>query len=161
MKALSDQMYSRNTGKQVRSAYATKQMRGEPIGNRPPFGYLYDGKGAARKLVVEPKGAAVVRRMFTMRAEGRSIHEITTHMNREKVPSPRNHYYNLGPSKPEMHAAWRPWGGTTLWSEKLLHEVDIGKLALGKTEGRDGKNCRKPREEWIIHPGDHEAIVDK
>lgn len=160
-KNLINQMYSRNTGKQVRSAYATKQMRGEPIGNKPPFGYLYEGKGAARRLVIEPEGAEVVRRMFTMRAEGRSIHEITAHMNRNKVPSPRNHYYNLGLMKNEKYAVWRPWDGTTIRREILQNEVYIGNLALGKTEVRDGKNCRKPRQEWIIHPDNHEAIVEK
>lgn len=160
-KNLMNHMYSRNTGKQVRSAYATKQMRGEPIGNKPPFGYVYDGKGAARKLVIEPEGAKIVRLMFKMRAEGKSAHEITGHMNRNKVPTPRNHYYNLGLTKNEKYAKWRPWDGTTIRREILQNEVYIGNLALGKTEVRDGKNHRKPREEWIIHSDHHEAIVSR
>lgn len=160
-KNLVNHMYSRNTGKQVRSAYASKQRRGEPIGNKPPYGYVYEGKGAARKLVIEPQGAEIVRLMFNMRAEGKSIHEITCCMNRNKIPSPCNHYYNLGLSKNDKYAVWRPWDGTTIRREILQNEVYIGNLALGKTEVRDGKNHRKPREEWIIHPNNHPAIIDR
>lgn len=63
-----------------------KARRGGFAGGEPPLGYRRDKEGG---LAIDDEAAATVRRIFRLRAEGKSLHEIARILNAEGVPTKR------------------------------------------------------------------------
>ena len=55
---------------------------------RPPYGYHKIGNGTGATYEVEPREAAIVRRIFTERAAGKSIRSILVGLNDDLIPTP-------------------------------------------------------------------------
>jgi site-specific DNA recombinase len=103
-----------------------------------PFGYRkVDGK-----LVEEPDEAKVVRRMFETFLKRKSIRGIVTRLNEEGVRTRRG---NL-------------WSGFVV-KQMLINPVYTGASVYGRHASGDTRI--KPREEWTVLPGKHEAVVEQ
>jgi len=64
-------LYSKDLSQKVRSAKKTRMEKGEFIGSHAPYGYAKSSENR-KKLVVDEKAAAVVRRIFAMANEGKN-----------------------------------------------------------------------------------------
>ena len=118
---------------------------------KAPYGYRRIARstssGPAHLQIYEPE-AAVVRRIFSDRARGSTIHRICRQLTADAVPSPTG----------------RPtWGHGTV-SRLLRNEAYIGRVYFNRTETvaaptskRRTRQVARPREEWI--PIDCPAIV--
>ena len=130
-------------------------------GGAPPYGYRAvrvetgrrDRKGRAVVKVrweVDPEPASVLRRIFAWRLEGRSYQWIRDKLNGEGVPSPRG-------------AGWRSSTLHTLLSEDYI--LTYAGYGLWNKHYRKGPRPRgvqhKPREEWVVEPRAHPAILDE
>jgi site-specific DNA recombinase len=69
----------------VRSGKVEKAKVGGSLGGFVPYGYVRRPDG----LQVDPAAAAVVRRIFAERVQGRTLAEIATDLNADAVPSAR------------------------------------------------------------------------
>jgi len=157
-KNILNEMYSKDISKKVRSAVRSRKQRGEYLSNYAPYGYMKDPVNK-RRLIIEERGASVVRRMYEMCASGQGSKVIAKTLTREGVLTPRNHRYKL------EGKAYDPTGR---WFTETVHHILRSRIYLGDmvqgvyacSQFKRTPSKRKPREDWIITPNTHEAIVD-
>lgn len=158
-----NEMYARDTSKKIRSAFLGKMKEGKYIGNFAPYGYRKDPQDK-NHLLPDEKSAAVVRRIFSMAANGKKPTEIATVLNGEGVLSPL--LYRCA-----CHAQLDPkrYGGKGEWTagtmRKLLSNVVyLGHMAQGKTTKPSFKTpitLSNPQKDWIVVKDTHEALVSE
>ena len=66
------------------------------LGSDRHYNSKYVGEGESKRLVINEKEAAVVRRIFEMFARGVSLKKIAKALNSERVQSPRSKLNNRG-----------------------------------------------------------------
>lgn len=117
----------------------TKLRQGRPVFNGwNLYGYR-DDRERGVYIIYEPE-AAVVRRIFSMCAEGKGMHRITATLNREKVPSPK--------SDRRPGAKWSTGGISNLLNCRSYKGEEYG----DKTELVGGRHRPRPESEWIRLP---------
>ncbi|MCL2189132.1 MAG: recombinase family protein [Defluviitaleaceae bacterium] len=159
-KNLVNHMYSKDIGKKIKSIFALKQQKGEVFSSLPSYGYRLVRENGVKRVVVEPEGAEVVKRIFAMREQGISCHGIATRLNQDKIPPPKVHFYNLGiftGQNKHENAIWQ--GGAV--SKLLRNDCYIGLQTQGKNDSVGKGNAKKPKEVWYIHENAHPAIISK
>ena len=156
--------YSQDLSIKVRSGKRTRARSGKFMSPFAPIGYQKSPEDRNR-LVAEPEGAAIVRRIFQMAGEGMSVMQILRVLNRERIPTPSQLKNKHG----EFHKWWTGVGDTKVWDGSsvlniLRDERYLGKNVYGKYyrpvvgNYRTKKNCR---EEWVIVEDCHEAILSR
>jgi site-specific DNA recombinase len=108
------------------------------------------------RLEVEPQQAAIIRRIFSMYAEGRSLKFITKKLNEEGVQSPQ-------PQKGRVSRSWCPSSVRT-----ILHNPRYrGIVIWGKTKKirspKSGKRVYRPRPEaeWVRSEIPEQRVVSE
>src|SRR5207245_4209593 len=79
------QLESEQTGERVAMGMRQAAEEGKFLGMSDPYGYKYDS--AAGNLAVVPAEAAVVREIYRLRGEGRTLRGITETLNAGDVPT--------------------------------------------------------------------------
>ncbi len=145
-----DTIHKRNARRLAREALRRKVEQGY-VGGGVVYGYRNIDVGAGKKrdhviCEIDPKQAAVVRRIFEFSAEGRGLLSIAKNLNAEKIPSPTG----------------RGWTSTGV-REMLHRELYRGEIVYGKTKWRQsGERKYKvdvPEVEWIRVPAPHLRII--
>lgn len=158
LKNIVNDMYAKDISKKVSSSLYIKAERGECGGGVAPYGYKKNGT----KLEIDMETAHIVRRIFFMRADGKSYHAIARQLNEEGVLSPSAYRYQKGIVKNERYK-------NVLWKRHVLtslleNRVYVGELIRGKTkkalyQGIVLKNVS--RDQQKVFPNAHSAIIDK
>jgi len=159
LKSLISNFYSKDLSKKIRTAYETKQRKGEFIGAIPAYGYLRCPVDKS-KLVVNSELAPIVRDIFEWVVNGDSYTSISRRLNGMDIPSPRKYQYLNGLAKHESYA-------TAIWKPETVkhlvkNPVYAGYMSQGKRKSRllQGlPSLRLPSEQWINVPDMHEAII--
>lgn len=141
---LVDEMTSRNISKDTKRSMVRNARMGYFCGGRLPFGYRSEpdrDDPKRRRLVPEESEAQVVRKIFALRARGLGAYQIAMQLRAD-----RERYRN------------------SQWSKKVVlgilrSPVAIGTTVFNKTDSR--RDRARPREEWIVVPDTHPAIVDR
>ena len=122
------QLESEQIGERVYMGMAQKHKQGKGLlGFRRPYGYDYiDGA-----LVVSPREARVVRRIFSEFAGGTTLTAIAANLNAERVPSHRN----------------RQWSKSGL-RYMLRNPVYIGRIRWDQVERTDGHEAIVDEHTW-------------
>ena len=135
-----DEFYSENLAQEVTRGMREAASRGFWVTSYAPYGYnrvmVPDGPKKRPKLELNPPADAVVRRIFDMALEGKSILDITKALNAEGVASPRG----------------KKWLKTTIHTV-LDNEAHTGTVVWG-TNAKDGASPVRVED---AHP----AIVSK
>lgn len=154
-------LYSKDLSQKVRSSLAVRKEQGQYISGNSPFGYEKDPKNRHR-LLIEEDEAEVVRRIFSLAAEGYTSCQIARLFNEVGVRTPIEFKIKKGKTSRV------PKGGKFLWSgsgicQILRNEVYIGNIVQKKTtkEFVGGKNRLNAREDWLVTYGCHEPVIDK
>lgn len=154
--------YAKDISQKVKSAFRTKQRRGEFIGAFAPYGYRKDPDNR-NHLLPDPDAAQVVRRIFSLYESGMGKVGIAKALNVQHIPSPSAYKRLAG----EGYCNGRRLSGTDYWTYATIHRILQNRTYAGDLEqGRDvrpamhGKALRLDRSRWIIVPGTHEAIID-
>ena len=160
---LANQHYNRDLAQKSITARNTKSKKGEYLATQAPFGYKKCDK-VKNKLVPDDEAAGYVRLIFSLACEGKKTVEIAKILNTQGIPSPsvykkRNGWSDIWHNVIDPdHCFW-----TSGVVYKLLkHEVYIGSVVANrfKTTSPSSKRCiTRPREEWIVVPNAHEALV--
>lgn len=156
--------YSQDLSMKVRSGKRTKAQSGKFMSPFAPIGYQKSPENR-NQLMVEPEGAAIVRRIFQMAGEGMSVIQILRVLNRERIPTPSQLKNKHG----EFHKWWVGVGDNKVWDGSsvvniLRDERYLGKNVYGKYYRPVVGNYRtkkNSREEWVIVEDCHEAILSK
>lgn len=126
VRSWSDSKERKHAVARVRDAMRAKAERGEFTGGRC-YGYRYDR--GARKFVVDPSEARVVRRIFAMRAAGSGLYRIARALEADGVAAPRGGKTWSRPAisdllKREVYRGVKVWGRTTRLKKKLVRTPD-------------------------------------
>ncbi|MBX3315744.1 MAG: recombinase family protein [Phycisphaeraceae bacterium] len=142
-------------GERIRDKIGATMRKGLFIVGQTPFGYrrpaLGDPDPDNRVIRIVPEEAALVRRVYTMYLEHRSLLTIAQTLNAEGLTTRR-----WTSSRKRTHGG-RPW------TNALLHRILTNPVYIGKivhTRGSHLPNA-KDRAEPVIWPGLHEPIIDQ
>lgn len=152
------------TSVNVRSTLNLCRQKGQFIGSFACYGYLKDPMDHHR-LIIDEEASEVVRKIFSMFINGKSIIGIAKELNAQNIPNPsfykklKGMRYNH-PSKDKNDGLWSDSSVRRI----LKNETYAGNMVQGKntTISYKIKKCRQvPREDWIIVKGTHEPIIDE
>lgn len=157
-KNLANDYYSKDISKKVMASFNTKKGQGQFIGNRAPYGYILQ----ENHFVIDEPAAAVVKRIFSMKMQGKSFHEIAKVLNQEGIPSPSRYAGERGVKKYKgcSHILWQPQAVSRI----IYNRVYVGDLVQGKYNRSiysKEKQGKRKEESWEIVRDAHPAIVDR
>ena len=163
-KNLMSDLYSKDLSEKAISGRNSKALRGEYLAAYAPYGYRKVNIDGSKKIEVDQEAAPIVRRIFDMANNGIGSTDIARILNAEKIPSP----FMLRKQRGEK-IAWRPAGGKAYWSGGTVTAIlkdkrYLGHFEYGKTRpvtAGSKKRVYLPKEDWIIFPCHHEAIVSQ
>ena len=119
--------YSQDLSVKVRNGKRTKAQSGKFMSPFAPIGYQKAPENR-NQLVVEPEGAAIVRRIFRMAGEGMSVMQILRVLNRERIPTPSQLKNRHG----EFHKWWVGVGDNKVWDGSIVVNILRDERYLGK-----------------------------
>jgi DNA invertase Pin-like site-specific DNA recombinase len=166
IKEIIHEFYARDVSRKIKSAFMTKAKNGGVITGYAPYGYQ-KVPGTTNRLEPDPVTAPNVRRMFQMALEGMACGEIARVMRGEKTLMPYAHFKEMGKKngkdyKFDVRDPYAWLSGTV--RVVLSNPVYTGNLVYLKTIKKSFKNkqrIKKGKDEWIISPNTHEALVSE
>ena len=130
-----DEFYSENLAQEVTRGMREAASRGFWVASRPPYGYkrvkVQDGAKERPTLVLNPPVDDIVRRIFDMAVNGKSVLDITRTLNDEGIPT----------------TTGKPWLKTTV-HRLLTNEAYTGTLVWG----HNAKDGSEPVRVEDAHP---------
>ena len=154
-KTVFNDFYARDVSKKVRSALTAKRRAGEFIGAWAPYGYQKDPARPGR-LVPDPDGALIVRRIYRDFLKGESVRGIARSLTREGVPTPLE-------KRGETRSGKGAWNESTI-RRILTCETYAGNLTQNQSKTVSYKVKKRvpiPKKEWIVVPNTHEPLISK
>ena len=162
---LINEWYLEDLSDNIRKTLHHKKVKGEYCCPYAPYGYKLDPEDKHR-FVIDPPAAEVVKRIFEMYKSGMGYIRIAKALNAEHIPSPGVYKAMQGLNYKNPNAesvSTRQWRDSCIYYI-LRQEVYTGAMVQGKSKNLSYKNKKRvklPREEWIVVPNMHEAIVDE
>jgi len=156
--------YARDNSRKLKNAFRAKGRSGKRTTNKAVYGFLKDPQDKT-KWVVDAEAAAVIRRIFQMTIDGMGPGKIAAALRAEQVEKPGYHMARIGVGdhqwNDERHC--HEWNASTVAKiiarpEYAGHTVN---LRTAKEYFKDKKTTWKPKEEWLVFPDTHEAIVEQ
>ncbi|MCI8483728.1 MAG: recombinase family protein [Lachnospiraceae bacterium] len=154
-------LYSKDLSGKVRSALSIRKEKGQYVSANSPFGYEKDPEDRHALQIAEDE-AEVVRRIFSLTAEGHTSSEIAKLLNETEVKTPIEFKIEKGKTSRVPKGEKFFWSSSTI-CQILKNEVYIGN-AVQKKYRKDfvgGRNHVTPPENWLITYGHHEPIIEK
>lgn len=163
-KTLIYDLYSRELSGKVKNAKRMRAEKGLFLSPFAPYGYVKAHEDKNR-LIIDDEAADIVRKIFTLTADGVKPVEIAAMFNREGVPTPMLYKRAAGCSRdrwPSIHE--ENFWTTGVICKVLRDERYIGKCVYGKRERDMVGNVhtiKKSKSDWIVVDETHEGIVSK
>ena len=118
-----NEWHSANTSKKIRAVAEANAKAGKYRSTHAPYGYV-KGTGDKCLPVIDEPAASVVRRIFEMRASGKTYKEIYTVLNDEKVPIPAVYQF-------EKFGITNKKPNKNLWADSILRSILKNPMYLG------------------------------
>ena len=117
-----NELYAKDSSKQVRILKRAQAECEELLGGRPPYGYKRDDS-VRKGIVPDEEAAGVVKRIFGLCAEGKGPNQIARLLTKEQVLTPTNYYYRKTGAPHASLDTTRPysWSGSTVTGTKSGH----------------------------------------
>ncbi len=122
-----NEMYAKDTSQKGRSSVKIKAETGARIASRPNYGYMKDPDDPKRHLVPDLDTAPVVKRIFSLCADGMGPSKIAQQLEADQIPTPSYYCYEKYGVKLTGLDTSRPfaWSATTI-SRILENETYLG-----------------------------------
>ena len=156
-KGVINDMYVRDISKKIRSSLIERRKAGNYLAVTAPYGYKKDPDNKFH-LVIEPKEAEVVKRIFALYRQGNGLTKIAQILTKGGVTVP-GESRNIGKTRETV--LYGSWKQTTI-RRILTNRVYLGELVQFKRRKVNYKSKRRievPEEERYICKGTHEAII--
>ncbi|HUN76257.1 MAG TPA: recombinase family protein [Steroidobacteraceae bacterium] len=160
----SSEAYRKEIARRTRRGLEGLARNGKSAGGRP-FGYVPPALSATGQLEIDEAQAAVVRRIFTLFADGHSSRTIADTLNREGIPSP-------GSTWAREQRRKRGWVHTVIYGNPtrglgiLNNEIYAARVVWNRSRwirsAADSSRRRavlNPRKEWIVREDERLRIV--
>ena len=163
LKNVFNAQYARDISEKVRSAFQTKQRRGEFIGAFASYGYQ-KAPDNHNRLLIDPAAAQVVQRIFQRAAQGAGQIRIAKELNEQGIPCPSEYKRMMG----QKYRNSRKLDSTRYWTYATVHRILQNELYLGRmVQGKSlratmhGKAAAAERSQWVRVEHTHEAIISR
>lgn len=162
LKNIINDAYSKDISKKIYSAKTAQRIKGEFIGNIPPYGYDISEEDN-HKLVVNEETSKAIERMFQLKLEEKSNTEIAKILNQENYEAPMAYWYRKGKVHNDKYKN-SVWLSVTI-KTMLRNQTYVGDMVQGKkkkciAEG-DTKVKQKDRTDYIVVKNTHEPIIER
>ena len=155
---LINEMYSKDISRKIKSAVDLKKRHGEFVYGTAPYGYK---KGEAKNTIVpDDEAAIVVKKIFHMAADGKTVTEIAWELNEEKVPTPSQHLAAYRSNKYKVYDDWT-WNSVRNIIENRIYTGDTEPFKSHVVRVGSDRTKQIPKELREIIPETHEAIVSR
>ncbi len=162
MQDLFNEWHAKNTSQKVRNVFKSKGMSGAPLTTNPPFGYLKDPE-SRNGWIIDETAAKTVRQIFAWCVDGFGPTQIAKRLKAGKVPTPTEHWGNIGRNCSKPPAVPYNWCSATV-ADILSKQEYCGDTVNFRSTTKSFKNKKKierPPEEWQIFKDTHPAIIDR
>ena len=162
MQDLFNEWHAKNTSQKVRNVFKSKGMSGAPLTTNPPFGYLKDPE-SKNGWIIDEAAAKTVRQIFAWCVDGLGPTQIAKRLKAAKVPTPTEHWSNVGRNCSKPPAVPYNWCSDTV-ANILSKQEYCGDTVNFRSTTKSFKNKKKierPPEEWQIFKDAHPAIIDR
>ena len=162
LKNMTNDFYSKDISRKVKTALKTKKLNGEFVGKSAPYGYMKH-PGDIHKFIVDEEAARIVKKIFDKVLLGKTRREISDELNELKVLTPGLYKMKDNSSNENLSMPISKWNPEMV-SRILKNEVYTGVLIQGKTQRmnyRNHKIINVDSKEWIITEKHHEPIISK
>lgn len=162
MQDLFNEWHAKNTSQKVRNVFKSKGMSGAPLTTNPPYGYLKDPENK-NGWIVDEEAAKTVRQIFAWCVDGLGPTQIAKRLKAAKVPTPTEHWGNIGRNCSKPPAIPYSWCSATV-ADILSKQEYCGDTVNFRSTTKSFKNKKKierPPEEWQIFKDTHSAIIDR
>ena len=156
-----NEWHAANTSKKIKAVLEAKQRSGVYTGWSYAYGYKA-GEDHLRTAVVDGEAASVVRRIFELRARGRSARAIAKILTDDGIENPTHHFTRLDGGK--WKRPCKPYWCPQTVAEILKNPVYVGRTVQHRTTSVSYKNHKLihvPMGEQIVKENAHEAIVSR
>ena len=154
-----NEWHAANTSKKIRAVLKANAREGKYHARKAPYGYV-KGDDEKKTPIIDEEAAAVVKRIFEMRASGLSPHKIADTLNAEGILNPSRYSmekYGIVGRKENMG----------LWSFCAVNSILNNPAYLGhmaqqrwsSVSYKNHKRYKKEESEWVVVHNTHEAIV--
>lgn len=163
-KAMLYDFYSEDLSQKVKTSIRSRKEQGRFMNVHAPYGYNKDPENRY-SLVVEPEGAAVVRRIFGDYISGKSMYQIAKDLNAEGIDAPGEYIRK----RDNYDYVFRSEKETPVWTISsigriLRNEVYVGTAVYNKArmmEVSDAHSVMNDRTEWCRVENMYPAIVSR
>lgn len=150
-------------GEKIKLSKHTKAKTGEKIGWIALYSYL-NNPGNRKEWLVDEYASQIVKRIFAEYLSGKHLVEIARGLRKDKILAPANYKKKLGISNYRILES-APY----FWKSQMIYQILENEEYTGATiylktakVSYKQRNCRlRPRENWLIFPDRHEAIISK
>ena len=155
-KNILNDMYSRDISKKVLAGRMTLSRQGKFCGGQPPLGLVRDPDDNGH-LIIDPKTAPIIRRIFDLALDGMGNMKICKTLMEEKIPITRTKQTT------ECDVNYYAWSGSRI-STILRNPFYKGAHVVCKTHQKGIRSNTYniiPREQREVIEDCHEAIIPK
>ena len=158
-----NEWYAKDTSRKIKAIFHSRMERGERCTGSSPYGFKAAKVDGIYQLIIDEEAAKVIRRVFTMAAEGKSTREIADALTADKVLVPFA-YDQQTEGRPNFTGSVKDpflWKPATVLS-LLNREEYMGTLILGKSvrpSFRSKKRVATDKSQWLVFHDAHTAIV--
>ncbi len=161
LKMVMNDYYVKDISRKIRSSITAKMEDGSflPSAGSIPYGYARNPE--ENTFDVDRTAAHIVKRIFLLKTEGKSINEICKVLNQEGIPSPGKLRYLRGVTTNPKYA-------NAIWVRKTVRKILSDVVYLGnRIHGRVKRDkigmdkYRRDENEWTIISNAHPAIISQ
>ncbi len=163
-KAMLYDFYSEDLSQKIKTSLRVSKEQGKYMNIFAPYGYLKDPEDHHR-LVIEPEGAAVVRRIFDDYTGGKSVYQIAKELNAEEIDSPAKYVQKRDKRSYQFQGKEEGYKWTSNNVIRILkNEVYIGTAVYNKARSKgvgSRRTVANPRSEWQRVENSYPAIISE
>ena len=154
-----NEWHAANTSKKIRAVLKSNAKDGKYHARKAPYGYVKSDT-EKKTPVIDEEAAAVVKRIFEMRASGLSPHKIADILNAEGILNPSR--YSM-----EKYGIVGRKENVGLWSFCAVNSILNNPTYLGhmaqqrwsSVSYKNHKRYKKDESEWVVVHNTHEPII--
>ena len=154
-------LYSKDISRKVSTALKAQMESGEFKKRNLPYGYRWDEEHS--NMVFDEETAPIVRKIFQWKIEGLSLPAIADRL--DAMNSAQSGVSEVSGSRPHRQCYCKEDLEQSLHLTTILDNPHyVGDTVLGRTLNaiyKGVKNQHIDREEWIVFPNTHEAIISR
>ena len=158
-----NEMYARDTSKEIRATWQSKGKSGEHLTTIPPYGYMKDPDNK-KKWIIDEEAAAVVQQIFALCVSGMGPTQIAKWLEKHEIYNPTAYSQAKGRPVTNKPTA-NPYKWTNETVSRTLERIEyLGHTVNFKTRKQSYKSKKKlwnDPSEWVIFENTQPPIVEE